>query len=156
MPGVPGAGCGDACGGGMVPGVMVGDPCGGGMCGGGVGVGVGIGVGVGYGPNMCGACREQNVQMCTKMTQKCEMTTENVCQQIPIRVPVQSTRMVTPPPRYEMQCNPVTTTRVQCKTIYKDEPYEYPVKQCNPGSENNVMNMKCQTRLWTDKLRVSL
>lgn len=103
------------------------------MCGGGVGVGVGVGYG---GGNMCGACREQNVQMCTKMTQKCEMTTEKVCQQIPIRVPVQSTRTVTPPPQYVMKCTPQTINKQQCKTIYRDETYEYPVKQCNPGSEN--------------------
>lgn len=135
MPGVPGAGCGDSCGGGMIGSGACG---GGGGCGGSVGGGGPYGGGAGGpygGGNMCGACREQNVQMCTKMTQKCEMTTENVCQQIPIRVPVQSTRTVTPPPRYEMQCTPRTIDQQQCKTIYVDEPYEYPVKQCNPGSE---------------------
>jgi len=85
---------------------------------------------------MCGACRQQNVQMCSKMTQKCEMTTEQVCQQVPIRVPVQRTRMVQPPPRYEMKCNDRTITNEQCKTIYVPETYEYPVKECQAGTEN--------------------
>jgi len=85
---------------------------------------------------MCGACRQQNVQMCSKMTQKCEMTTEQVCQQVPIRVPVQRTRMVQPPPRYEMKCNDRTVTNEQCKTIYVPETYEYPVKECQAGTEN--------------------
>jgi len=133
MPGVPGAGCGDSCGGGSVGpdacGGGVGDSCGGGRAGAAYGIGHG-------GGSMCGACREQNVQMCTKMTQKCEMTTEQVCQQVPIRVPVQSTRMVTPPPRYEMKCTPRTVMKEQCKTKYIDEPYQYPVKQCQAGTEN--------------------
>jgi hypothetical protein len=97
-----GGGVGDSCGGG------------GGGCGGGIGGGYVGGVG---GAGMCGACREQNVQMCTKIKQKCEMTTENVCQQIPIRVPVQSTRTVTPPPRYENKCETQTINQQQCKTI---------------------------------------
>ena len=31
---------------------------------------------------------QQNVQMCTKMTQQCETVMEKVCQQVPIRVSV--------------------------------------------------------------------
>lgn len=135
MPGVPGAGCGDQCGG-VYGGA---DPCGGGDgCGGGVSSGYpGPGYpGPGYpGPNMCGACREQNVQMCTRMTQKCEMTTENVCQQIPIRVPVPGTRPVQPPPKWEMRCTPRIITTNQCKTIYVPQQYPYQVKECQPGSE---------------------
>merc|ERR1712013_153917 len=121
-----GGGCaGGSCGGGIGAGI---GGCAGGSCGGGIGTGVGMGVGVGGG-SMCGACREQNFQMCTKLTKRCTMTTEQVCQQVPTRVPVQRTRMVTPPPRYEMKCNDRTVTSEQCKTIYEPETYEYPVKE---------------------------
>lgn len=89
---------------------------------------------------MCGACRTQNVQMCTKTVQKCEMTYEDVCQQVPIRVPVQRTRVEQPPPRYEMQCNDITTSTQQCKTTYVDEPMQVPVKACESGVEE-----KCYT-----------
>jgi len=130
---VGGGGCGGgSCGGGIGAGI---GGCAGGSCGGGIGTGVGIGVGVGGG-SMCGACREQNFQMCTKLTKRCTMTTEQVCQQVPTRVPVQRTRMVTPPPRYEMKCNDRTVTSEQCKTIYEPETYEYPVKECQAGTEN--------------------
>jgi len=157
-PGVPGAACGEGspCSAGMIGGGggCVGSSCGGGVggcvgdsCGGGVGVGVGIGSGFGtgsgvaYGPgvgggSMCGACRSQNFQMCTQITKKCYMETEQVCQQVPTRVAVQRTRMVTPQPRYEMKCNDRTITNEQCKTIYVPETYEYPVKECQAGTEN--------------------
>ena len=63
MPGMPGPACGNnptsSCGGGVAPQPQ---------------------------PDMCGACRQQNVQMCTRLSQKCEMTYEQVCQQVPIRV----------------------------------------------------------------------
>jgi len=63
------------------------------------------------------------------------MTYEDVCQQVPFRVPVQRTRTEQPPPRYEMQCNPITTSTQQCKTIYIDEPMQVPVKSCESGVE---------------------
>ena len=44
--------------------------------------------------------------------------------------------MVTPPPRYEMKCNDRTVTNEQCKTVYEPETYEYPVKECQAGTEN--------------------
>ena len=64
MPGVPGAGCGDSCGGGSVGpdacGGGVGDSCGGGRAGAAYGIGHG-------GGSMCGACREVILMsMCTK------------------------------------------------------------------------------------------
>jgi len=115
--------------------VGIGSNCVGGLCGGGIGVGS-----IGVENNLCGACREQNVQMCTKMTQKCEMTTEQVCQQVPIRVPVPGFRMVQPPPKYEMRCEPRTIMVPQCKTVYVPQTYKVPVRRCQDGTEN-----KCYT-----------
>jgi len=89
---------------------------------------------------MCGQCRQQNVEMCTKMTQKCEMTYEDVCQQVPIRVPVQGTKTIQPPPKYEMKCENRVEYSQQCKTIYVDEPMQVPVKACEDGVER-----KCYT-----------
>merc|ERR1711970_426704 len=151
MPGQPSAACGDQCGGvgiGTPPiatpyGGVVSNPCAGDLCGGGIGGGV-IGGGVigggGIGGGMCLPCRQQNVEMCTKMTQKCEMTYEDVCQQVPIRVPVQGTKTIQPPPKYEMKCENRVEYSQQCKTIYVDEPMQVPVKACEDGVER-----KCYT-----------
>lgn len=111
-----------------------GSPCGGGdACGG----GGGCGGAPAPAPDMCGACRQQNVQMCTKMTQQCETVMEKVCQQVPIRVPKQVT--VPSPPRYVKQCDTVTETRKQCRTEYVEEQEQVPKKTCN-----NVLVEKCE------------
>jgi len=109
MPGVPGPACGNnpstsSCGGGRAPQPQ---------------------------PEMCGACRQQNVQMCTKMKQECEMTYEKVCQSVPIRVPFQNTRTVQPPPRPEVKCETETTYSEQCRTVYTTQTIEVPVQSCN-------------------------
>lgn len=93
--------------------------------------------GGGPAPDMCGACRQQNVQMCTKMTQKCETKMEKVCQQIPIRVPKQIP--VPSPPRFVKKCDTVTQSREQCRTVYVDQTEEVPIKTCN-----NVLVEKCE------------
>merc|ERR1712110_1057519 len=114
--------------------ISSGSPCGGGdSCGG----GGGCGGGPAPAPDMCGACRQQNVQMCTKMTQQCETVMEKVCQQVPIRVPVQIS--IPSPPRYVQKCDTVTESREQCRTIYVDKTEEVPIKTCN-----NVLVEKCQ------------
>ena len=46
--------------------------------------------------------------MCTRMTQKCDMVNEQVCQQVPMRVPVPGKKMVPQPPRWEMKCEDIT------------------------------------------------
>ena len=46
--------------------------------------------------------------MCTRMTQKCDMVNEQVCQQVPIRVPVPGKKIVPQPPRWEMKCEDIT------------------------------------------------
>jgi len=84
--------------------------------------------------DMCGACRQQNVQMCSKMTKKCEMVNEQVCQQVPIRVPVPGRKTVPQPPRWEMKCEDITESRQQCKTVYEDKVIKVPVKECNQGT----------------------
>jgi len=127
-PGVPSSNCGAECN------IGVGSNCDDGFCGGGMAVG----------NNICGACREQNVQMCTKMTERCEMTTEQICRRTPHRgrYPVTRYRLRYPPPKYEMKCEPVTTTRRQCKTIFVPETYEIPVKKCQDGTENKCYEYK--------------
>ena len=55
---------------------------------------------------------QQNVQMCTRMTQKCDMVNEQVCQQVPVRVPVPGKKMVPQPPRWEMKCEDITEVRI--------------------------------------------
>lgn len=84
--------------------------------------------------DMCGACRQQNVQSCTRMTQKCDMVNEQVCQQVPIRVPVPGTKTVPQPPRWEMRCEDITEQRQQCKTVFEDKVITVPVKECNQGT----------------------
>jgi len=115
-PGTPGPSCGPS------------DPCGGGPAPAPAPV------------DMCGSCRQQNVQMCTRMTQKCETTYEQVCQSVPIRIPVQKWREVPQPPRSSVQCNPVTTTVEQCRMIWVDEPVRVPIKRCESGSENKCLS----------------
>jgi len=101
-----------------------GSSCGGGSCGGG-----------GRPPtDMCGNCRQQNIQMCTRMTQKCDMVNEQVCQQVPMRVPVPGKKMVPQPPRWEMKCEDITEHRQQCKTVYEEKTIRVPVKECKPGT----------------------
>ena len=78
--------------------------------------------------------------MCTKMTQKCEMTTEQVCQQVPIRIPVPRQVQVQPPPKWEMKCDMIPEEKQQCKTVYVDVPYSYPVKHCEAGTEEKCYN----------------
>lgn len=111
-----------------------GSPCGGGdACGG----GGGCGGGPAPAPDMCGACRQQNVQMCTKMTQQCETVMEKVCQQVPIRVPQQIS--VPSPPRYEKRCDTVTEYREQCRVVYVQKIEKVPKKTCN-----SVLVEKCE------------
>ena len=83
---------------------------------------------------MCGACRQQNVQMCTRMTQRCSMVNEQVCQQVPVRVPVPGTKTVPQPARWEMRCEDITEQRQQCKTVYEEKTITVPVKECNQGT----------------------
>ena len=56
----------------------------------------------------CDPTLQQNIQMCTRMTQKCDMVNEQVCQQVPMRVPVPGKKMVPQPPRWEMKCEDIT------------------------------------------------
>ena len=51
--------------------------------------GVQVGGGRIGGGDMCGNCRQQNVQKCTKLTQKCKTVMEKVCQSVPIKVDFQ-------------------------------------------------------------------
>ena len=57
---------------------------------------------------------QQNVQMCTRMTQKCDMASEQVCQQVPIRVPTYGKRTVPQPPVWKMQCEDITEVTFIC------------------------------------------
>ena len=84
--------------------------------------------------------------MCTRVTQRCEMTQQEVCQQVPIKVrqqdgtpthrvcwvqvPFQSVRTVPVPPLYETRCQTRTEYTQKCSTRYVDEPYQVPVKRC--------------------------
>lgn len=97
---------------------------------------------ISQGSDMCGACRSQNVQMCTRMSTQCEMTTEQVCQQVPIQIPVPGTRTIPSPPKYEMKCDTQTDYVDQCRTVYEDQPHQVPVKQCQDGVEEKCFNYK--------------
>ena len=67
----------------------------------------------------CYSALQQNVQMCTRMTQKCDMVNEQVCQQVPMRVPVPGTKMVPQPPRWEMKCEDITEVPQSSKKLIK-------------------------------------
>ena len=77
---------------------------------------------------------QQNVQMCSRMTQKCDMVEEQVCQQVPVRVQVPGTKTVPQPARWEMKCEDVTENRQQCKTVFEEKTLNVPVKECNQGT----------------------
>jgi len=81
-------------------------------------------------PDMCGACRQQQVQYCTRLTQKCEMKNERVCQSVPVRRPVPGFKWVTPPPRPEMKCDTQTEYVQQCRVEYKTEEETFTVEVC--------------------------
>jgi len=87
------------------------------------------------GIDICGACRTQNVQMCQKTVQKCDMEYETVCQQVPYKVPVPGTRTIPSPPKYTMKCHIVNDMIDQCKTVYIDKTVEVPVQSCKNGVE---------------------
>jgi len=85
------------------------------------------------------------------MTKKCEMVNEQVCQQVPIRVPVPGTKTVPQPPRWKMQCEDIVEHRQQCKTVYEDKIITVPVKECNKGTkqickEYEVPTQEVETR----------
>jgi len=103
--------------------------------------------------DMCGSCRQQNVQMCTRMTQKCETVYEKVCQSIPVRIPVQKWREVAQPPRTTVQCNPVTTTVEQCRMIWVDEQVQVPSKKCETGTENKCLSYTYPVTTVTKELK---
>jgi len=103
------------------------------------------------GGDMCGACRSQNVQMCQKTVQKCEMEYETVCQQVPFRVPVSGTRTIPSPPKYEMKCDTITDTIDQCKTVYVDKTVEVPVQSCQQGQEKKCFQYSVPQHTVVDK-----
>jgi len=93
------------------------------------------------GVDICNNCRMQNVQQCTAPKQSCEMTTEQVCQQVPIRVPVPGSRTVPSPPKYEMKCDTTTDFVEKCRTVWVDNPTQVPRKSCKSGVKQHCFKM---------------
>lgn len=128
-PSYPGQGCGTpSC---ATPGII-----------GGCGVTIGAGRQCGLGPDICGACRQQQVTTCQSSTTRCENQVQEVCQQVPYRVVVPKTRTVQPPPRWEMKCETVEETKQQCQIVYKTENYTEYVKKCNQGMKEKCVDYK--------------
>lgn len=90
-------------------------------------------------PDMCGSCRQQNVQMCTKMTQQCSMKTERVCQSVPYRKPVQRMKMIQRPPIPQLKCEDETQYITKCRVEYIEKPNTIKVSKCDTSVEEKCL-----------------
>jgi len=103
----------------------------------GCGVSLGTSGGVcGAGGDMCGVCRQQQVRLCQSSNTKCYNQEQEVCQQVPYRVPVPGSRTVQPPPKWEVKCEVKQEMVSQCKVVYETETVHVPSRQCQPGTQN--------------------
>merc|ERR1711909_111779 len=87
------------------------------------------------GGDVCGTCRQQQVQVCQSSTQKCYNQEQEVCQQVPYRVAVPGSRTEQPPPRWEVKCEVKQEMVNRCKVVYETETVRVPTRECEPGTE---------------------